>query len=134
VSRHILPESQVHPAIRDKVSNLHRSIVDEVKTAVEQDDLVIVGMSQNPNPRRARRVLDAQKIPYRYLEYGSYLGPWRRRNALKMWSGWPTFPMIFVKGVLIGGVDDLEKLFASGELQTMLSAPRIPASTVSASP
>ncbi len=116
------------------MSNLHRSIVDEVKTAVEQDDLVIVGMSQNPNPRRARRVLDAQKIPYRYLEYGSYLGPWRRRNALKMWSGWPTFPMIFVKGVLIGGADDLEKLLASGELQTMLSAPRIPASTVSASP
>lgn len=114
------------------MSNLHRSIVDEVKAAVEQDDLVIVGMSQNPNPRRARRALDAAKIPYRYLEYGSYLGPWRRRNALKMWSGWPTFPMIFVKGVLIGGADDLEKLLASGELKTMLSAPRVPASTVSA--
>lgn len=114
------------------MSNLHRSIVDEVKAAVEQDDLVIVGMSQNPNPRRARRTLDAEKIPYRYLEYGSYLGPWRRRNALKMWSGWPTFPMIFVKGVLIGGADDLEKLLASGELKTMLSAPRVPASTVSA--
>lgn len=114
------------------MSNLHRSIVDEVKAAVEQDDLVIVGMSQNPNPRRARRALDAEKIPYRYLEYGSYLGPWRRRNALKMWSGWPTFPMIFVKGVLIGGADDLEKLLASGELKTMLSAPRVPASTVSA--
>lgn len=129
-----MPESQVHPAIRDKVSNLHRSIVDEVKAAIETDDLVIVGMRQNPNPRRARRALDAQKIPYRYLEYGSYLGPWRRRNALKMWTGWPTFPMIFVKGVLIGGADDLEKLLASGELSAMLAAPRERSNGASPSP
>ena len=129
-----MPEAQVHPAIRDKVSNLHRSIVDEVKAAIEAEDVVIVGMRQNPAPRRARRALDAQKIPYRYLEYGSYLGPWRRRNALKMWTGWPTFPMIFVKGVLIGGADDLEKLLSSGELATMLAAPRAVSSGASPRP
>ena len=38
-----------------------------------------------------------------------------------MWSGWQTFPMVFVKGVLIGGADDLEKLIASGELARMLA-------------
>ena len=46
---------------------------------------------------------------------------WRRRNALKMWTGWPTFPMIFVKGVLIGGATDLERLIDSGELARMLA-------------
>jgi len=61
----------------------------------------------NPAPRRARRVLDVAKIAYKYLEYGSYLSEWRRRNALKMWTGWPTFPMVFHKGVLIGGADQL---------------------------
>jgi glutaredoxin-related protein len=66
-------------------------------------------------------VLDAAKIPYQYLEYGSYLAEWRRRNALKMWTGWPTFPMVFVKGVLVGGADDLEKLIASGELARMVA-------------
>ena len=40
----------------------------------------------------------------------------RRRLALKMWTGWPTFPMVFVKGVLIGGASDLAKLIESGEL------------------
>jgi len=27
-----------------------------------------------------------------------------------MWTGWPTFPMIFVKGTLVGGADDVIKL------------------------
>ena len=39
-----------------------------------------------------------------------------RRNALKMWCGWPTFPMVFVKGTLVGGADELQKLLESGEL------------------
>jgi glutaredoxin-related protein len=37
-----------------------------------------------------------------------------------MWAGWPTFPMVFVKGVLVGGATDLEKLVASGELKEMV--------------
>ena len=51
------------------------------------------------------------------IEYGSYWSEWRRRLALKMWTGWPTFPMVFVKGVLVGGAQDLERLINSGELK-----------------
>jgi monothiol glutaredoxin len=40
---------------------------------------------------------------------------------LKMWTGWPTFPMVFVKGVLVGGATDVEALIASGELKRMLA-------------
>jgi monothiol glutaredoxin len=122
VSRHILPESRIHPAIRDTISNHHRDIVDEVAAAVAAHPIVIVGMKQNPNPKRARKALAAKGIAFHYLEYGSYFNTWRRRNALKMWSGWPTFPMVFVKGDLIGGADDLEKLLASGELDKLLAA------------
>jgi glutaredoxin-related protein len=60
-------------------------------------------------------------VAYQYLEYGGYLSQWRRRNALKLWAGWPTFPMVFVKGVLVGGFDDLKKLQESGELKAMLA-------------
>jgi monothiol glutaredoxin len=60
-------------------------------------------------------------VAYQYLEYGGYLSQWRRRNALKLWTGWPTFPMVFVKGVLVGGFDDLRKLQESGELKSMLA-------------
>ena len=120
MSRATLPESRIHPSVREKIATLNADIVKEVEDAVKSNDVVVVGMTQNPNPRRARKRLDEAKIEYKYLEYGSYFGPWRRRNALKMWTGWPTFPMIFVKGTLIGGADDLEKLIASGELEKML--------------
>ena len=119
--RPILDESRIHPAVREKVATSRVDIVREVEAAIAAHAVVVVGMRQNPAPRRARRVLDAAKIPYQYLEYGSYLSEWRRRNALKMWAGWPTFPMVFVKGVLVGGADDLEKLIASGELAKLLA-------------
>ena len=118
--RPVLDESRIHPAVREKVATNRVDIVREVEAAIGANAVVVVGMRQNPAPRRARRVLDAAKIPYQYLEYGSYLSEWRRRNALKMWTGWPTFPMVFVKGALIGGADDLEKLIASGELAKMV--------------
>ena len=122
MTRNILDEAHIHPAIRETVANSHADIIREVQAAIAANDVVVVGMKQNPNPKRARRALDAAGLPYKYLEYGSYLGGWRRRNALKMWTGWPTFPMVFVKGVLIGGADDLVRLIDGGELKKMMAA------------
>ena len=118
--RPILDEQHIHPSQREKVANNRVDIVKEVQAAIAAHDIVIVGMAINPAPRTARKLLDAAGIPYKYLEYGSYLRDWRRRTALKMWTGWQTFPMIFVKGVLIGGASDMRKLLASGELAKML--------------
>ena len=118
--RRILDEARVHPAIRERIAGLNADIVKEVEDAIAANAIVVVGMRQNPMPRKARRLLDAAGRAYQYLEYGSYLKEWRRRNALKMWTGWPTFPMVFVKGALVGGADDLEKLIASGELARLL--------------
>jgi monothiol glutaredoxin len=120
--RPILAEADIHPAIRDKVATRHGDIMREVQQAVTQNDVVVVGMRQNPHPKRARRALDAAGVSYRYLEYGSYFGGWRLRTALKMWTGWPTFPMVFVKGVLVGGASDLQRLIVSGELARLLTA------------
>jgi len=120
MSRSILDEKQIHPDIRDKVASSHSDIVEEVKSAIASNDVVVVGMAQNPFPKKARKALDAAGIAYKYLGYGSYFSEWRPRNALKMWTGWPTFPMVFVKGVLVGGANDLTRLIASGELKAML--------------
>jgi glutaredoxin-related protein len=110
VTRILLDESRVHPAIRAAMADKHIDIVREVEAAVAAHPVVVVGMRQNPFPRKARKLLDEAGVPYHYLEYGSYFSEWRRRLALKMWSGWSTFPMIFVRGVLIGGYDDLARL------------------------
>ncbi len=121
MTRSILDESHIHPAIRVAIADHHADIVREVQAAIASNDVVVVGMKQNPFPKKARKALHAAGVPYKYLEYGSYIDGWRRRNALKMWTGWPSFPMIFVKGVLIGGATDLERLFDSGELKQLLA-------------
>ncbi|MEJ7728488.1 MAG: glutaredoxin domain-containing protein [Polyangiaceae bacterium] len=120
--RSILADDLIHPAIRGKIASHHADIVKEVQEAADRHPVVVVGMKQNPYPRRARKALDARGTAYHYLEYGSYFGSWRPRTALKMWTGWPTFPLVFVKGVLVGGADELAKLIDSGELDRMLSA------------
>ena len=122
--RSVLDEAHIHPSIRKTIADSHADIVREVQAAVVANDVVVVGMKQNPQPKKVRKALDAAGIPHKYLSYGSYLSVWRRRNALKMWTGWPTFPMVFVKGVLVGGADDVRRLIASGEIHKMLDGKR----------
>jgi glutaredoxin-related protein len=118
--RHILDETHIHPAIRDTVARSHESIVLEVQAAVAHHVVVVVGMKSNPFVGKARAVLEAAAIEHHYMEYGSYLSQWRLRTALKMWTGWSSFPMVFVKGVLVGGATDLKALNESGQLRAML--------------
>lgn len=121
MSRPILDEARIHPAVRECIATHHEATLREAQDAVARHAVVVVGMRGNPFCRKARKMLHAAGVVYHYLEYGSYLVEWRRRNALKMWTGWPTFPMVFVKGTLVGGASDLERLLVSGELQRLLA-------------
>jgi len=118
--RTILEEARLHPAIRERVATLNADIVHNVQAAASSNAVLVVGMKGNQVVRRAKKALEAAGIAFHYLEYGGYLSEWRRRNALKMWTGWPTFPMVFVKGVLVGGGREIEALIASGELKRTL--------------
>jgi len=120
MTRAILDPDQIHPAVRDRVAQYHTGVVREVQAAIAAHRVVVVGMAMNPFPGKARRALDAAGVAHHYLGYGSYFSDWRRRGALKMWSGWPTFPMVFVKGVLVGGAADVAALIAGGELKRLL--------------
>lgn len=113
MSRHILPEERIHPGIRVKIAQAHHDLVEEVEATLRENEWVVVGMAQNPFVKKARKRLDTAGLSYRYIEIGSYLSLWRRRNALKMWTGWPTFPMVFREGVLVGGAEELNALLAS---------------------
>lgn len=119
--RPILDETHLHPAIQSKVAGHQQAIVQQVMAAVKDNEVVVVGMGWNPFPKQACKALDQVNQPYKYLEFGNYLNSWRARNALKMWTGWPTFPMVFVKGVLVGGASELKALIGSDELKRLLA-------------
>lgn len=108
MERHVLSTEKIHPAARDKIASNHRDVIDEAIAAVGSHEWVVLGMAQNPVVKKARKLLkEAGKTPH-YIAYGSYLKEWRKRNAFKMWTGWPTFPMVFHDGTFLGGAAELE--------------------------
>jgi monothiol glutaredoxin len=118
--RQILANKNIHPTIKKTVADNHADIITEVQDAIANHKVVVIGMAQNPAPKRARKTLNNLGIEHAYLEYGSYFKLWRRRNALKMWTGWPSFPMIFINGMLIGGSSDLRALIEADKLDKLL--------------
>ncbi len=53
--RTILPESQIHPAVREKIATYRTDMLKEVQAAVAANDIVVVGMRMNPFPKKARQ-------------------------------------------------------------------------------
>lgn len=123
-TRDLLPVDKIRPEAARKIAEFHPDIVREVKDAVSSHDVVVVGMAQNPHVKNVRKALTDAGVTFKYLEYGSYLSKWRERLALKMWSGWPTFPQVFVRGALVGGEDLTKAALADGSLKAALAQPR----------
>lgn len=118
--RPFLHAERTHKAVQHAQQHFHAALVAQVEESIQTHAVVVVGMAQNPWPRKARTLLNSQGIAFHSLEIGSYCSQWKARLALKMWAGWPTFPMVFVHGILIGGFSDLLALHKSGELQLLL--------------
>jgi glutaredoxin-related protein len=117
-----LPSEKIAPSAADVLARFHPDVVKEVAGAVAKDPIVVVGMAQNPFVKKARRLLDDEGVRFTYLEYGSYFSKWRERLAIKLWSGWPTFPQVFVRGVLLGGEALTLPVIADGSLKRTLSS------------
>jgi monothiol glutaredoxin len=118
--RKVLPTDRLAPAVAEAAAAFYSDTVEAVDQATRTQPLVVVGMAQNPFVKKARGALDAAGLRFTYLEYGSYFARWRERLAIKLWSGWPTFPQVFVRGVLIGGHQQLSAALADGSLKRML--------------
>jgi glutaredoxin-related protein len=120
--RPVLAPARVHAAAAAKIAELHAETIKEIEDAVAKHAVVVVGMAQNPHVKNVRKALSEAGIDFHYLEYGSYFSEWRRRLAIKLWSGWPTFPQVFVRGVLIGGEDLTKAAIADGTLRARVEA------------
>jgi glutaredoxin-related protein len=114
--RDVLPDARVAPAAARQTHRFHRDYLEQVQQAVSKDHVVVVGMGQNPVVRRAKQALKKAGIAFTSIDHGNYLFGYRRRLAIKMWTGFPTFPQVFVDGVLIGGHHELKLMLAAGKL------------------
>jgi monothiol glutaredoxin len=46
------------------------------------------------------------------------------RQGIKSYANWPTIPQLYVDGEFVGGCDIMREMYASGELQQLLGAPK----------
>lgn len=107
---------RVSPGAHARIQAFHPEILAEVKRAIAAHRVVVVGMAQNPHVRNVRRALKEAGVEFEYLEYGSYFSKWQERLAIKLWSGFPTFPQVFVDGELVGGEDLTKAALAEGRI------------------
>jgi type II secretory pathway component PulC len=59
VPRGNLGENRIHAAIREQIARDLPEMVQEVEAAFVVDAIVVVGVRQNPFPKKARKLLDA---------------------------------------------------------------------------
>jgi glutaredoxin-related protein len=109
------------PAALADIERFHSERLDEIKRAVAEHDIVVIGMALNGACGKAVRALEAAGHEVHYIEIGGYFSKWRERLAIKLWSGWPLYPQVFVKGTLVGGHDRTVAAIADGTLKKLLA-------------
>jgi glutaredoxin-related protein len=117
MNRPVLASEKVSQDALTFISGYHQGVVTEVANAVANNKIVVVGMGQNPFVKKARKELQNAALDFKYLEYGNYWSQWKPRLAIKLWSGWPTYPQVFVDGKLIGGFKELKNELIAGKIK-----------------
>ncbi len=102
----------------------HSDRLKEIQRAVAEHDVVVIGMALNSACGKAVKALEGAGHKVHYIEIGGYLSKWRERLAIKLWSGWPLYPQVFVKGTLIGGRDRTVAALADGTIKKLLEGGR----------
>ncbi|ELU04110.1 hypothetical protein CAPTEDRAFT_149217 [Capitella teleta] len=98
------------------------SLDDRLKKLTNQDPIMLF-MKGNPDSPRCGfskttvALLDSIGIPYGHFDI---LTDEEVRQGLKTYSNWPTYPQLYIKGELVGGLDILKEMNESGELEQML--------------
>ncbi|VDP99309.1 unnamed protein product [Trichobilharzia regenti] len=84
---------------------------------------VMLFMKGNPDQPRcgfSRQIVEILRSNNAKFDTFDILLDEQVRQGLKAFSNWPTYPQLYVKGELVGGLDIVRELAESGELASML--------------
>ena len=97
-------------------------IMETIRDQVESNT-VLLYMKGSPNQPQcgfsARTVQALMACGHRFAFVDVLSNPEIRSN-LPLYGNWPTFPQLYARGRLIGGLDAVKELEASGKLMTAL--------------
>jgi monothiol glutaredoxin len=98
------------------------AILDQIKNDIESNDIVLYMKGTASSPMcgfsgAIVKVLQALNIPFKDI---NVLESNELREAIKVYSDWPTIPQLYVKQQFIGGCDIVREMYKSGDLQQLL--------------
>eukprot|EP00298_Acanthocystis_sp_HF-20_P013706 c20476_g1_i1.p2 GENE.c20476_g1_i1~~c20476_g1_i1.p2 ORF type:complete len:354 (+),score=158.30 c20476_g1_i1:1979-3040(+) len=102
-------------ALKDKLHAKLKSLINQSPVMV-----FIKGSPQTPQcgfSRQIVEILNQQKVQFGYF---NILSDESVRQGLKEYSEWPTFPQLYIKGELIGGLDIVKELVNESEFVKMV--------------
>lgn len=115
-------DSAVDAAVEE--NGLSKALNKRLKSLIAREPVMLFmkGSPEAPQCGFSRKVVALLK-EHDVEGYGHFniLEDQEVRQGLKKFSNWPTFPQIYVKGELIGGLDIAKELAASGALRDELS-------------
>lgn len=99
-------------------------INDTIKQQIEGNPILLYmkGNPQAPQCGFSARTVQALMACGERFAFVNILDNQELREAVKVYSNWPTFPQLYIKGELVGGCDIVGELYESGELQQMVKA------------
>lgn len=91
----------------------------DIRDLVTENDVVLF-MKGTPNfPQCGFSGQVVQILSYLGVPFGgvNVLDDEDLREAIKVYSDWPTIPQLYVKGEFVGGCDIIREMFEDGELR-----------------
>ncbi|XP_046850889.1 glutaredoxin 3-like [Xenia sp. Carnegie-2017] len=110
-----IPKQNVH------VDTTDENIDEKLKRLINSSPymLFMKGTPDNPQCGFSKQIINILS-PYKIGTF-NILNDDEVRQALKVYSKWPTYPQFYAHGELIGGVDIVREMQEEGELENMLS-------------
>lgn len=105
-----------------KIVESNRSIEQRLVSLINQQPIMVFikGTPEQPRCGFTRTLLSILKEMNVQFGYFDILSDEEVRQSLKSYSKWPTYPQLYVKGSLIGGLDIIQDLRENGELENAL--------------
>lgn len=99
-----------------------QSLDDRLKTLINSAPIILFMKGSPDEPRCGFSKTICGILKEAGVKYSSFdiLEDNEVRQGLKKYSNWPTFPQLYAKGELIGGLDIVKELQESGDLTGML--------------
>jgi monothiol glutaredoxin len=99
------------------------SVAERIKSDIESNDVVLYMKGTPVFPQCGFSSTVVQVLTHLGVKFKGIdvLSDPSIREGIKQFSNWPTIPQLYVKGEFIGGCDIVREMYASGELQELLS-------------